>query len=93
MKVEKFVVQACCNRKQIVFKLDRPIDQTLLEALKNNGFTEAAHFTKAGMLYADSPELIVTGPFGNNRLNAKCKKEAECDQILNDFEALLVRTG
>ncbi len=92
MKVERIVIQACCNKKQIVFKLDRPLDQTILDALKSNGFIEAANFTKAGMLYADNPDLIVTGPFGNNRINAKCKKE-DCEQILNDFEALLVRTG
>ncbi len=92
MKVERFLIQACCNKKQIVFRIDRPVDKALLEVLKSNGFKEAEHFTKAGMLYADSPELIVTGPFGNDRLNVKCKKP-DCDQILNDFEALLVRTG
>jgi hypothetical protein len=92
MKVEKFVIVACCGRKQISFKLDRPVDQALLEVLKSNGFTEAAHFTQAGLLYADNPDLIVTGPFGADKINAKCKK-ADCDQILNDFEALLLRTG
>ena len=92
MKLERFVVQGCCNKKQIVFKLDKPVDQTLVELLKSNGFTEQTQFTKAGLLYADNPDLIVTGPFGNNRLNVKCKKQ-DCEQILNDFEALLVRMG
>lgn len=92
MKVEKFLIQACCNKKQIVFKLDRPLDKSLLDVLKSNGFTEAEHFTKAGMLYADNPDLIVSGPFGGDRINVKCKKP-DCDQYLNSFEALLVRTG
>lgn len=92
MKVERFLIQACCNKRQIVFKLDRPVDQSLLEVLKSNGYNEAAHFTKAGMLYADNLDLIVTGPFGGDKLNAKCKKQ-DCDQFLNDLEALLVRTG
>jgi hypothetical protein len=92
MKVERFVIQACCNKKQIVFKLDRPLDKSILEVLKSNGFNEATHFTQAGMLYADNPDLIVTGPFGNDRITAKCKKP-DCDQILNDFEALLSKTG
>jgi hypothetical protein len=92
MKVEKFLIQACCNKKQIVFKIDRPLDKTVLEVLKSNGFTEAAHFTKAGMLYADNSDLIVSGPFGGDRINVKCKKP-DCDQYLNNFEALLVRTG
>lgn len=92
MKVERFLIQACCNKSQIVFKLDRPVDQGMLDILKSNGFTEAPHFTKAGMVYADNSDLIVTGPFGGDKLNAKCKK-VDCEQILNDFEALLVRMG
>lgn len=92
MQVEKLVVQACCGRKQISFKLDRPVDQALLQVLKSNGFTEQPNFAIAGILYVDNSDLIVSGPFGADRLNAKCKK-ADCDQILNDFEALLIRTG
>lgn len=93
MKVERIIIQACCNKKQIVFRLDKPLDQSIIEVLKSNGFTENPLFTKAGMLYADNPDLILTGPFGNNKINAKCKREGSCEQILNDLEALLVRTG
>jgi hypothetical protein len=92
MKVERIVIQACCNKKQIVFRLDRPLDQSFIDVLKSNGFTVNDNFTKAGMLYADNPDLIVSGPFGNNKINAKCKN-ADCEQKLNDFEALLNRTG
>jgi hypothetical protein len=93
MKVERVVVQPCkCSGPHIVFKIGRPIDKALLEFLKSNGFTEAANFTQAGLLYADNLDLIITGPFGANKIQAKCKK-ANCDQIFNDFEELLVRTG
>lgn len=92
MKITRFVVNACCGKKQIVFKIDRPVSKALLEHLKSNGFKELPHFTQAGMLYADNLDLIITGPFGSDRVNAKCKKE-NCDQILNDFEALLLRMG
>jgi hypothetical protein len=43
------------------------------------------------MLYADNKDLIVSGPIGGDKLNIKCKKE-DCDQYLNDLEALLTRT-
>jgi len=94
MKVERLVIRGCssCSKKQIVFKIDRPITLALIEVLKNNGFTEHAHFTKAGMLYIDNLELIISGPIGIDKLTAKCKKD-NCDQFLNDFEALLTRTG
>jgi hypothetical protein len=91
-KAERFTVQACCGRTNIIFKIDRPVDKKLLEGLKSNGFTEASHFTQAGVLYVDNPDLIITGPIGSDRLQAKCKK-ADCNQILNDFEALLLKLG
>lgn len=92
MKVEKLVIQACCGKKAVIFKIDRPIDMSLLQFLTSNGFTLADHFTKAGMLYADNSALIITGPIGSDKISAKCKKP-DCDQIFNDFEALLVKMG
>lgn len=92
MKITRFVVSACCGTSQIIFKFDQPIDQSLLQYLKSSGFTEAAHFTAAGVLYADNLDLIITGPFGSNKLQAKCKK-ADCTKSLNDFEALLLKLG
>lgn len=92
MKLERFVVQACCGRSQIIFKIDTPITQSILDFLKSNGFSEAEHFTKVGILYADNLDLIVTGPFGADRLQVKCKK-ADCDQNLNYFEELLLKMG
>lgn len=92
MKVERFLIQGCCGHKLIVFKLDRPLSLALLEVLKSNGFIEAPQFAKAGMIYTDNKDLIVSGPLGSDKLNVKCKKE-NCDPSINDFEALLVRTG
>lgn len=93
MKVERTHIQGCCNKVMIVFRVDRPIDASLLEVLKSNGFTEAPNFAKAGMIYADNKDLIVSGPIGSDKLNVKCKKSGDCDQYLNDLEALLNRTG
>lgn len=91
-KVERIIVQACCGKKQIIFKIGKPMTISFLDSLKSNGFTESAHFTKAGILYADNLDLTVTGPFGSDRLQAHCKK-SDCDQIFNDFEELLLKLG
>ncbi len=91
MKIERFLIQGCCGRKQIVFKVDRPISLELLEVLKSNGYTEAPKFAQAGMIYADNKDLIVSGPVGSDKLNVKCKK-GDCDLALNELEALLTRT-
>ena len=89
MQIERFLIEGCCNSTKIVFKLDRPITTSLLEALRANGFIENKPFTLAGMIYVENKDIIVSGSFGNNKLNAKCKKK-QCDQMLNDFEQLLI---
>ena len=90
-KVERFLVKACCGRTQVIFKVGKPITLSLLDHLKSNGFTEGAHLTKAGILYADNLDLTVTGPFGSDRLQAHCKGKGDCDQILNFIEELLLK--
>ncbi len=92
MKIERFTVQACCGKKSTIYKIDRPIDASLLASLVSLGFTELAHFTAAGILYADNLDFIVTGPLGSNRLQVKCKR-SECDQKLNKLEELLQQIG
>jgi hypothetical protein len=92
MQIERFTVQACCGKTSLIFKTDRPIFASDIQALVNFGFTEAKHFTKAGILYVDNSDLIITGPIGSDRLQVKCKI-ADCDQKLNDFEVLLQQLG
>ena len=91
MKVERFTVNSCCGgkgRKSIIFKIGQPISMKLLEFFVAQGFKESPHFTKSGILYVNNSHLIVTGPIGNDRLQANCQKD-DCDKILNDFEELL----
>lgn len=92
MQVERHVVQACCGKTSLIFKTNRPILPGDITALVGLGFKEATHFTKAGILYVDNPDLIITGPIGSDRLQVKCKIK-ECDQKVNDFEVLLQQLG
>ncbi len=92
MKVERFTIQACCGRTSLIFKTDQPLTTGHLASLVALGFKEAPHFTKAGILYVDNPDLIVTGPIGSDRLQVKCKV-ADCQQKINDFEVLLQQLG
>lgn len=92
MKVERFTVKACCGKTSLIFKTDQPLTPAHLSALVKLGFAEAPHFTKAGILYADNSDLIVTGPFGSDKLQVQCKLK-DCTQKLNDFEALLQQMG
>ncbi len=92
MKIERFTLQTCCGGKSIVFKLGQPISRELLDFLVKLGYRESSHFTKAGILYADNSDFIVTGPFGADKLQVKCRK-LDCEQKLNDFESLLLTLG
>jgi len=90
MKVERIIVQACCGKTGIVLKIDRSITTEFLKALIEKGFTEAPNFTKAGLLYVDNLDLIVTGSLGTDRLHVKCKYK-DCDKKLNELEGLLLQ--
>ena len=92
MKIEKFTIRACCGGTSVIFKTDQPLVKEHLAALVRLGFKEAEHFTKAGILYADNSDFTVTGPFGSDRLQVKCK-HADCNQKMNDFEVLLQQLG
>lgn len=92
MKIERFIMQSCCGGKSITFKIGQPLTKDILSIFVNLGFKEATHFTKAGILYADNKDFIVTGPFGSDKLQVKCRKQ-DCDQKLNDLESLLSNLG
>lgn len=90
MKAEKFSIQACCGKKAIIFKIDGIINNNLLNQFIRLGFKEYSHFTKAGILYVDNEEFIVTGPMGTDKLQVKCRK-SNCDEKLNNFDNLLLQ--
>jgi hypothetical protein len=90
MKVERFTVNACCGRTNIIFKLDRPIGANLLDFLVSKGFIENAQFTKAGMIYVDNSDFILTGALGGDKLQAKCKLK-DCTQKLVELEETLLQ--
>jgi len=92
MKTERFVVQACCGKTAVILKTDQPLTKDHIVKLVALGWREQEHFTKAGILYVDNPDFILTGPIGSDRLTVKCK-HAECTQKLNDLEVLLQQLG
>lgn len=89
MKVTKFTVRACCGKDAVIYKTDRPLSYKHITSLVSMGFVESIHFTKAGILYVDNVDFIVTGPLGSDRLTVKCKQQTECSQKINDLEGLL----
>lgn len=90
MKTERILIKSNCKACQgkIAFKLERPAPKDILSLLVANGFVEMAHFTKSGILYAESQDLIITGAFGQNMLQTSCKAK-DCQKSLNELEALL----
>jgi hypothetical protein len=90
MKIERLLVKACCGKTATIFKIDRPITAKLITALVEKGFTEKPNFFKAGLLYVDNMDFIITGSIGIDRLHITCKS-VECSQKLNELEGLLLQ--
>jgi hypothetical protein len=89
MKVERFLVKACCGSTSVTFKIGSPVSKDFLPLLVGNGFIESKHFTAAGLLYVENESLVVTGSFGQSILQIKCKKT--CEESINNFEQLLIK--
>jgi len=92
MKVIKYNVQACCGKSAVFYKTDRPLVNSHLSELSRLGFKEHENFSKAGILYVDNLDFILTGPLGSDRLQVKCKI-SNCESKLADLEALLSKLG
>lgn len=90
MIVTRFTVQACCGRTNVMFKLDQPIGLKLLNFLISKGFVEDPKFTKAGIVYVDNPDFILTGALGSDKLQAKCKLK-DCAQKLDELEGIFLQ--
>jgi hypothetical protein len=88
MKIERISIQSCCGKKALIFKIDQPLSKDTLAFLIKNGFKETEHFTKAGILYVDNIDFVITGPIGANKLQIKCKV-GDCEQKINNLEKLL----
>ena len=81
-------MRACCGKDAVIYKTDRSLTKDHLAKLVGLGFVESAHFTKAGILYVDNADFIMTGPLGSDRLTVKCK-QADCTEKFNNLEVLL----
>ena len=84
------MIRACCGKSSVVLTTDRPIDKSLIDFLVLHNFVEHAHFTIAGILYTDSPALIISGPIGSDKLSVKCKRDS-CNKEIEELENLLIQ--
>lgn len=90
MKLTRYSISACCGKQSIIFTTDCPLSHDHINKLKNMGFAETSHFTKAGIMYMTNSDFIITGPLGSNRLQLKFTGKNNNDsQKLSDIEALL----
>jgi hypothetical protein len=95
MKIERIIAPNNCSKCggiNLLLKLSVTISKNFLPLFQNNGFKEQSHFTNAGILYVENQNLTVHGPFGSDKLHVKCKK-SDCQEILNNLEALLQQLG
>ncbi len=88
MKVEKFAVQSCCGKTAVTIKVGAQVSKDFIPLLVGNGYTEVKQFTASGMLYVENMNLIVSGVFGADNLQIKCKVR-DCEPFTNEFIELL----
>lgn len=90
MNVTRHIMNGCCGKKTTIFKISQTVTKELMNLFISLGYLENHTFTKAGIFYIYNSDLIITGPFGSDRLQIKCKVP-NCDQKLNELEASLLQ--
>jgi len=88
MKTERINFKSCCGGDGVFIKLDAPITINLLNLLKQQNYIESEMFTRSGILYMDNQSLTLTGAFGSNKIQIKCKIK-NCTPALDELEKLL----
>lgn len=89
MKVERVSIRACCGKTALMFKTSQPLTKEVMAYLTKNGFKELEHFTKAGILYLENIDFVLTAPIGSDKLQLKCKTN-DCEQKINNLEQMLI---
>lgn len=89
MIFQKLNVASCCGKDSIIYILSSPITKELMNGLLQFNYKEVVNFTKLGVLYVDGKSSFITGTFGSNRLQFKCKLK-DCPEI-NQIEDFLSR--
>jgi len=90
----KIFSKSCCGKEVITLFLDTTLLKEHIASFVALNFTEKKHFTEAGIFYVDNEQLIITGPFGSNRLEVKCRtslcreKIIELENNLNNLNNL-----
>lgn len=87
-KLKKFLLKSCCGSTTVAYTIGKPLTEEFADNLVENFFELDDTFKKAGLLYAKDEEFIVTGPFGSNRIQVKCRKK-NCHSNLIKLETLL----
>jgi hypothetical protein len=95
VKIERFATKACCGKQSLLLKIGKPLSTTFLPLFLKEGFVETPHFIKAGILYIQNDVIIVSGPFGQDKLQLSCKpiNKALCKDAIEAFEKLLQTMG
>lgn len=88
MEFKHFQTKGCCGKQSYFYKIDKSIDKELSNKFIDLGLKSADHLEAAGIMYVYNSEYIMTGPFGSNKLQFKCKLK-DCSELRLKVENIL----
>ena len=87
MEIKEYKTRGCCGKQSIFYKIDQTVNQDLANKFIDLGLKQADHLAKAGIMYCHNNEYIISGMFGSNKLQLKCKI-SDCTDLLLKVEDL-----
>lgn len=79
----------CCGTFNITYELSYPLRSEQTKAFEAAGFSVSMNYKNAGMLYAETDQIIAIGSFGTKNLQLKCKVP-KCDEYSGPLESVLM---
>ncbi len=90
MKLKKYSVKACCGKISSIYTTQgSTLTMQHVEKLKDLGFLIDEAFLQAGLIYASSDKVVISGPLGATRITINAKKKASAEKDLLEIERIL----
>lgn len=86
--LKKDKIKSCCGNSKTLLTINFILSKEHFQLFRDNNFNVLKAYEDAGMLYADSINIVITATIGQNILTVKCKNK-QCDEHLLKIESIL----
>ncbi len=92
IEIKKTTHAACCGKTQTVWQINVPLLKEYVKLFEENGFLSIKKSIDSGIFNVENSNMRAICPFGNNKIQIKCKTKL-CEEGKCEFEKVLLMIG